>query len=170
MSEIKVKLGEREVILDNPSIDEGDNRKREKLKIWVKEQTYYGVSENWKYDDTLTEKVDVDYKYGVSSKQAEWEVAIEKGYFTNNLVLTRDNQGRNVVLGKPTIGTVSYRWGAIIGWVVGIGLSLAAIAVIGKKAKKENKLAELKTETTKPKLKKNNSSYINYGGNYPSYS
>jgi len=42
------------------------------------------------------------------------------------------------------------------------------IAILGKKAKKENKLAELNSEKTKPKLKKNNSSYVNYGGNYTS--
>jgi len=33
MLDIKVKLEKREVTLDNPSIDEGDNRKQEKLKI-----------------------------------------------------------------------------------------------------------------------------------------
>jgi len=51
---------------------------------------------------------------------------VKKSYFTNVLFLKSAGSSRDV-LEKPTIGIVSYRWGVITGWVVGIGLAITGI-------------------------------------------
>lgn len=123
---IKVKLLEwRKVTLEDPLLNEGDNRKLEKVKIWVDKQDY-DVSENWKYGETLTNRVNVNYSTDQYSDK-EWEVAVEKGFFTSNLVLVKNEGNKSVILERPIIGFVGYRKGAITGWVVGIGLTIAGI-------------------------------------------
>jgi len=52
---------------------------------------------------------------------------VEKGFFTSNLVLVKNEGNKSVILERPVVGIISYRWRAITSWVVGVGLVITGI-------------------------------------------
>ena len=86
---------------------------------------YFSNIENMMIDWIIIVYVECEYEDG-TVKREEWWVEVKKGFFTNNIVIG-ENGNYKIVSEKPVIGIVSYRWGVITGWLVGIGLVIAGI-------------------------------------------